>query len=236
MTATPKSIPLDFRTLGPVSLDAVLRLQSRLRREVHRSASPRTIVLFCEHPRSITIGRDGSRAQVRWTDEHLRRKRLGVRYVARRGGCVLHEPGQLAVYTVACPAAYGWRFGEFRKRFRQAMVGALEELGISPTADAERRALVGRSGVLASLGLTGRSGVTAFGAYLNVNPRMVEQRCVDAAQTERGPQTMSSLATEGRGAARMPRVRTALVAALADAFGVAGYHLQAGHPLLGADG
>ena len=100
MASSPSQIPIEFRMLGLTGFDTILQLQSQLQREVWRSAQPKLTVLFCEHPRLVTIGREGSRAHVRLTDEHLKRRRLSLRWVARRGGCVAHGPGQLAVYAI----------------------------------------------------------------------------------------------------------------------------------------
>ena len=51
----------EFRLLGRVPFEAFLALQSRLVYEAGGLAEPRIVVLLCEHPELITVGRAGSR-------------------------------------------------------------------------------------------------------------------------------------------------------------------------------
>ena len=90
----------EFRLLGRVPFDAFLALQSRLVYEAGGLAEPRIVVLLCEHPDLITVGRAGSRGHIRFSNDQLKHEQLGVRWISRGGGCVLHAPGQLAVYPI----------------------------------------------------------------------------------------------------------------------------------------
>ncbi len=56
-------------------------------------------------------------------------RRLDVRWVNRGGGCVLHAPGQLAIYPIVPLAWHRWTVGEYLRRFRQALTQTLDELG-----------------------------------------------------------------------------------------------------------
>ena len=97
--ASPSSV--EFRLLGETALPACLELQDRLWREMVATPERRIVVLVAEHPRSLTIGRQGSRAHIGLSDKQLNRRQLSPRWVSRGGGCVLHAPGQIAVYFVA---------------------------------------------------------------------------------------------------------------------------------------
>src|SRR2546426_281708 len=85
---------LQVYLLGTVDLEAVLRLQRRLHFEISGQRD-QAILLLCEHPPVITVGRQGSRAHIFCGPEELRSRRWNVRWVNRGGGCLLHAPGQL---------------------------------------------------------------------------------------------------------------------------------------------
>src|SRR5262249_32813732 len=90
---------LQVYLLGTVEFDAALAPQRRLVSEGAGDRSRGALVLG-EHPPLITVGRRGSRAHIHAEPGELRARQWGVRWVNRGGGCLLHLPGQLAVYPV----------------------------------------------------------------------------------------------------------------------------------------
>src|SRR6185369_12557389 len=123
----------------------------------------RIVVLICEHPRLITIGRGGSRAHARLTGAELAGRHLEIRYVGRGGGAILHAPGQLAIYPIMPLAAHGWTVGEYLRRLQRSLAELLLEFKVKPIAVPGSMALAGRGGVLAALGVSVRQGVTMHG-------------------------------------------------------------------------
>src|SRR5438105_14841438 len=85
--------------LGRFEFADALALQRRLAYEVGGDRS-RGARLLCEHPHLVSIGREGSRAHVLLGDEQLHALEWPVRWVNRGGGCLLHAPGQLAIYPI----------------------------------------------------------------------------------------------------------------------------------------
>src|SRR5690606_1375683 len=65
----------DLHLLGEVDFDAALALQRRLVFEAGERHAPRISVLLCEHPELITVGRDGSRGDIRLSPDELRERR-----------------------------------------------------------------------------------------------------------------------------------------------------------------
>lgn len=227
---------LEFYLLGRISIDDCLALQRRLMFESSERLDGRIDVLFCEHPNMITVGRSGSRVDVRLSGQELKRRQLEMKWTSRGGGCVLHSPGQLAVYPIVPLRMVEWTVGEYLRRFRHALSTALAELRI-PTATAPGcSALWGKSGCLALLGTAVRDWTTYHGAYLNVCPAMQSFGYVDVVRCSSPfggeKRTMGCLVAERRRPARMATVRSALVESLVEAFGRSRYHLQTGHPLL----
>lgn len=236
MSFDSQPLPLEIRMLGQTPLEDMLQLQASIQRSQRRAAERRITVLLCEHPRLVTIGRHGSRADIRLTDAQLRRKSLETRWVPRAGGSVLHGPGQIGLYAIASLNAWGRGAEAWRATLASSILAALERLHVDVTGDLRRGILWGRSGILAVVAARAYEQMAGFGAYLNVNPDMRDYAYVDAAPIA-GPhaknRTMGSLMSETRSAGRMVKVRSALVESLAEAFGAPRYHLLTGHPDLG---
>ncbi len=227
---------VEFHLLGKLDFDQSLALQQRLAYEVGGRDDGQIQVLFCEHANLITVGRRGSRAHIRLTDEELARRQLETRWVSRRGGCLLHAPGQLAIYPLVPLNWHRWTVKDFLRRFQTAIVQALDELRIRTDVPPGQLSIWGRSGCLAAFGVSVRNGVTRHGAFLNVHPPMMDFGFVDVVGREikldGRKATMSCLLAERRRPVKMTDVRSLLIPKLAAAFGTDRYHLHTGHPLL----
>ncbi len=227
---------VEFYLLGRVALDDCLALQERLAGEAAERGNGQIDVLLCEHSSLITVGRAGSRGHIRLSGDELRRRQLDVRWISRGGGCVLHGPGQLAVYPLVPLEWHGWSVGEFLRRFQQAMLAAFEDMQIRGENESGGFGIWGRSGQLVTMGVAVRDWITRHGAFINVNPLMTNYGFVDVAATDSAMNgrktTMGCLLAERRRPVTMPEVRAALVANLAAAFGCDRYHLHTGHPFL----
>jgi lipoyl(octanoyl) transferase len=214
----------------------VFALQRRLVYEIAGDLGRRVIVLCCEHPDVITVGRHGSRAHVRRTAEQLRCERLSLRWVGRGGGCVLHAPGQLCIYPLLSLESFGWSVGEYLRRLQAGLCATLQDLNVRPQVYEGQFGIWGRSGLLAALGVAVRKWITSHGAFLNVHPALDRYAWIDALPPEAAPAgqrtTFSCLLAERRLAVRMSGVRAALVPRLAESFSCSRYHIHTGHPLL----
>lgn len=225
----------EFRLLGRVPFERALGLQRRLVYEAGELVEPRIVVLFCEHPDLITVGRAGSRGHVRWTNDQLKHEQLRLRWIGRGGGCVLHAPGQLAVYPIVPLHLLGWTVGEYLRRLQRGVVAGFAELNIRSETYDGSFGVWGRSGLLASIGVAVRHGIASQGAFINVNPAMRRYAFVEVfprPDCDTGKSVMGCLLAERRAAARMSSVRSALVNGLSAAFECERYHLFTGHPWL----
>jgi lipoyl(octanoyl) transferase len=212
-----------------------LELQNRLVYEAGGLTEPRVVVLLGEHSELITIGRTGSRGHIRFTDEQLKHEHLEVRWVSRGGGCVLHAPGQLAVYPIVPLGVLGWTVGHYLRQLQRAVLDALGAVGIRGETRRGSFGIWGRSGQLACVGVAIRNWVGLHGVVLNVNPQMRHFAFVDTCleEADQGAKTtMGCLLAERQAAVKMTSVRAALVESLAAAFDSERYHLFTGHPWL----
>src|SRR5690606_27991033 len=98
--ANDRRDPLEVHLLGVVDFDAASFLQERLVYELSGRDDQTGALLLCEHPPIVTIGREGSRAWLRADDRDFAARQMEIRWLNRGGGCLVHCPGQLAVYPI----------------------------------------------------------------------------------------------------------------------------------------
>jgi lipoyl(octanoyl) transferase len=225
-----QSPAVEIFLLGRVEYGRCLQLQRRLVAQVGGRDDGQIVLLLCEHPPIVTVGRGGSPAEIMADGRVFRSRQIEVHWVNRGGGCLVHCPGQLAVYPLAPLRWYGWTVGEYIERLQAGIIETLDELGIRGHTPPGRFGVWGRTGQLAALGVAVRDWVTYYGAYLNVCPAMGLFRLVESDPI--GHSRMSCLMAERRGSARMAAVRATLVRHLSEALGCQRYHLYSGHPML----
>ena len=220
--------------LGQLDFDACLALQQRLVYETSGSTDGRMTLLVCEHPPLITVGRSGSRVHLNISSEELTSQQVSVRWLNRGGGCIVHLPGQLAIYPIVPLEHYGWTVGQYLTRLETGLTNLLAELGVHGARLGAVRpgwpGVWGRTGQLAAIGVAVKNWTTYHGAFVNVSPAMRLVRRVVTDPVANAP--MSSLMIERQGSVKMTAVRAGLVRHLAEAFGAERYHLHTSHPLL----
>src|ERR1700733_4245525 len=137
--------------LGLVEYGAAWELQRRVV-AARKAGAIADVLLFCEHPHVITLGRSGKISNLRAPDEMLRR--MGVSFFeSNRGGDITyHGPGQLVGYPIL-------NLGEIRRDVAWYVRG-LEEAMIRAGAEFE----------IASGRVPGCTGV-----WVDV-PRVLEQK------------------------------------------------------------
>jgi lipoyl(octanoyl) transferase len=221
---------LEAHLLGQVDFDVALALQQRLVYEAGGRCDDTITLLICEHPPIITIGRGGSRGQLRAAAEELTSRQIALRWVNRGSGAFVHGPGQVAVYPIVPLDRLGWSVGDYLRRLQTGLAAMLADVGLTAPASSNLSGIWGRTGQLVAIGAAVKNWVTYHGAFINVAPAMVLQRLVDADAEHHVP--LSSLVIERQQAVKMTTVRAALVARLADALAAPRHHLYTGHPLL----
>ena len=141
--------------------------------EARKAGAIPDVLLLCEHPHVITLGRNGNREHLRAGERVLKEMNVELHSTDRGGDITYHGPGQVVGYPILDLA-------EHRRDIRW-YVEQLEELMIRATADlglASRRAQ-GRRGVwvdtpsgeekLAALGVHLSRWVTSHGFAYNVS-------------------------------------------------------------------
>jgi lipoyl(octanoyl) transferase len=240
MTSTEPTTPepkgadgpvLQAYLLGTVEFEAALALQKFL---VYQTVAARdtATLLLCEHPPLITVGRLGSRAHILCEPEELVARRWQVRWVNRGGGCVLHTPGQHAVYAVLALDRFGLGVQGYLDRVHQVLIDVLDDFSVRGQMRPGRPGVWAQGRLVAEVGVAVRDWVAYFGAYFNINPDLELMRRVRAGGADEPP--MTSLERERRGPLRPSLVRERLLEHFATRFGFPRTALFSDHPQLRA--
>jgi lipoyl(octanoyl) transferase len=220
---------LDVRLLGTVDFESALFLQERLVYEISGRDDLFGGLFLCEHPPLITVGRAGSRAHIGVDQKELTASRLDVRWLNRGGGCLVHAPGQLAVYPVVPLDRLGLGLREYRAQLIGCVLDVCRELGVPAWPVEQAAGVAGRGGQFAFVGAAVKRWVAYQGLFVNVHPLLRMQRLVSSGTN--GQKTTSLESVRGR-VTSMSTVRESLIRNLAGRLGYAEYQIFTGHPLL----
>jgi lipoyl(octanoyl) transferase len=214
--------------LGTVDFEAALLLQRYLVYQVSGDRRGGALVL-CEHPPLITVGRHGSRAHILCEPDELRSRRWQVRWVNRGGGCLLHQPGQLAIYPILPLDRLGLGVQTYLDRLQEVLLAVLADFSVRGETRPGQAGVWVNSRLIADVGVAVRDWVSYYGAVLNVNPDLGLFRRVRCGGSEL---PMTSLERERRGPPRPALVRERLLEHFAARFHVERTSLFFNHPTL----
>jgi lipoyl(octanoyl) transferase len=211
MTADP---PIhDDRTLqayllGCVPLESLLRLQRRLQFDVGGDRRQAALIV-CEHPPGITVGRQGSRSHIQLEANELHLRGWPVRWVNRGGGCVLHVPGQLAVYPILPLDGLRLEIGAYVQRLGETIRALLADFSVHAHVRVDEHGVWVHDRLLAAVGVSVRDWISGHGAFINIHPALDLFRNVTTIAGETQP--MTSLVRERGGPVRPSLIRERFV-------------------------
>jgi lipoate-protein ligase B len=151
---------------GLMEYERGLQLQKEFVREV--AAGAPGVLLLCEHPVTLTLGRTYHQQNILATHDELVSRGVAVVAADRGGDVTLHAPGQLVAYPILDLKTMGRDLGIYLRKLEQASVDFLLDFGIVAQGDDDRRGVwVGRSKI-ASIGIGISHWVTYHGVGLNI--------------------------------------------------------------------
>ncbi len=187
------------------------------------------MVLVCEHPPAISIGREGSFADVLIDRDELIAQQLEIRWLSRGGGAIAHVPGQIAVYSIVPLQRLNLGLVDYRRRLEQTLVATASDVDVEATTGGATPGAACRCGQFGFIGAGVRDGVTHGGMYVNVS---VPPDAIELVRWTRDAVRVTSLAAQRTRPTGIATVRESLVRNLAESLGYESYHLYTGHPLL----
>ena len=160
---------LQVYLLGCVPFDSLLRLQRRLHFDISGDRRQAALIV-CEHPPTITVGRHGSNSHIHVDPAELDLRGWPVRWVNRGGGCILHVPGQLAVYPVLPLDRLGLGIGPFLHLLGETIRDLLGDFSIHANVRIDEHGVWVGERLLAAMGVSVREARHAW-RYLDAQAR-----------------------------------------------------------------
>src|SRR5882762_2551803 len=161
--------------LGLMEYGAAWELQRRIVAARKAGVVP-DVLLLCEHPHVITLGRNGNLGNLRASDHVLRQMGVSFFETDRGGDITYHGPGQLVGYPLLNLAEIRRDVAWYMRSLEEAMIRATAEFGIAA------RRVAGRTGVwvdspaesggeekLAAIGVHLSRWVTSHGFAYNIS-------------------------------------------------------------------
>ncbi len=146
--------------LGLAAYGAAWELQRRVV-QARKAGMVPDVLLLCEHPHVITLGRNGRSEHLRASDHLLRQ--MGVEFCPsdRGGDITYHGPGQLVGYPILHLAEIRRDVVWYVRQLEEAMIRATADLGVR----AGRQP--GKTGVWVELPGAGEEKLAAIGVHIS---------------------------------------------------------------------
>ena len=126
--------------LGLIAYDRAWDLQKRIVSARKLALIP-DVLLLCEHPHVITMGRNGRSEHLLASESMLRARGVEFHATNRGGDITYHGPGQIVAYPILNLSEIRRDVGWYVRQLEEAMIRTTAEYGIT----AERRG--GRTGI-----------------------------------------------------------------------------------------
>ena len=154
---------VDLGLVGHAEADAVQMARLPL-----VAAGAEDTLYLLEHPKVVTLGRNGGRENLLVGDDVLAREGVGLVQTGRGGNITCHFPGQLVAYPVFRISA---RLGGLRRFFfdlEEAVIHTLARFGLAAGRAEGRPGVWIGSRKIASIGIGVRRWTSYHGVSLNV--------------------------------------------------------------------
>lgn len=221
-TELSNSQPCLLVNLGLIAYAEAWELQRQLVAARKCDAIP-NVLLLCEHPHVITLGRNGKRDHLRASERLLRQMNVQFHATDRGGDITYHGPGQIVGYPILDLTGIRRDVVWYVRQLEEAMIRATADFGIA----AARKA--GMTGVwvasaagdekLAAIGVHISRWVTSHGFAYNVSTDLrYFDLIVPCGIADKRP---TSLERVLGGSVAMDEVRQRISQRLAEVFGLA---------------
>jgi len=122
--------PLLITDLGLLSWSGAYALQQRLV-AARKASAIDDVLLFCEHPHVLTLGRNASQKNLLASENVLRQKNVELRETNRGGDITYHGPGQIVGYPILNLDPIRRDVHWYVRTLEEAMIRASADFGIS---------------------------------------------------------------------------------------------------------
>jgi lipoyl(octanoyl) transferase len=158
--------------LGLIGYSEAWALQKRL--VVARKVDAiEDVLLLCEHPHAITLGRNANREHLLASEHVLKQKGVELQATDRGGDITYHGPGQIVGYPILNLGAIRRDVVWYVRMLEEAMIRATREFGVDAVRENGKTGIWVRSAnsaeKLAAIGVRISRWVTSHGFAYNVS-------------------------------------------------------------------
>ncbi|OLE85836.1 MAG: lipoyl(octanoyl) transferase [Acidobacteria bacterium 13_1_20CM_2_60_10] len=159
--------------LGLIDYAEAWALQKRIV-AARKADAMEDVLLLCEHPHVITLGRNGKRGHLLASEQVLRQRGVEFHATDRGGDITYHGPGQIVGYPILNLAEIRRDVVWYVRTLEEAMIRATAEFGIEVGREAGKtgiwaRTASGAAEKLAAIGVHISRWVTSHGFAYNVS-------------------------------------------------------------------
>jgi len=122
--------PLLITDLGLISYTGAYALQQRLV-AARKANAIDDVLLLCEHPHVITLGRNANRTNLLASEHVLRQKNVELHPTNRGGDVTYHGPGQIVGYPILNLDKIKRDVGWYVRTLEEAMIRASADFGVT---------------------------------------------------------------------------------------------------------
>jgi lipoyl(octanoyl) transferase len=151
--------PLLTTDLGLISYAEAYALQQRLV-AARKAAAIDDVLLFCEHPHVLTLGRNANRANLLVSEHVLRQKGVELHSTNRGGDITYHGPGQIVGYPILNLGNIKRDVGWYVRALEEAMIRASADFGVTAYR------VPGKTGIWVQTG-TSEEKLAAIGVHIS---------------------------------------------------------------------
>ena len=141
--------------------------------EARKAGAIPDVLLFCEHPHVITLGRNGKRENLRANDHLLAQMNVTFHETDRGGDITYHGPGQIVGYPILDLTEHRRDVRWYVQQLEETMIRASADFKVTAERVADRHGIwvrhpAGEEEKLAALGVHLSRWVTSHGFAYNV--------------------------------------------------------------------
>jgi len=160
------------------------------------------VLLLCEHPHTITIGKNGKNENLLFSSDYLKEKGVSTYKIDRGGDVTYHGPGQLVVYPIFDLESFNIGLRQYIWNLEEIMIRFLSHYNVTATRSEGATGVWIENGAAKEMKKIGAIGVrcsryvTMHGLALNldtdlsyfslINPCGFTDRGVTSLKTETG--------------------------------------------------
>lgn len=151
--------------------------EAALQRKTEKKTAE-NIVIYCEHPHVITIGKNGLFSNLLFSESLLKEKGVELFHIDRGGDVTYHGPGQIVGYPIFDLESFNMGLKEYIHKMEDVIIQTIGEYGaVGERLDGATgvwidKGIPGKTRKIAAIGVRSSRYITMHGFALNINTQL----------------------------------------------------------------